>query len=184
MSDTPPHSMLKCISALFTAALLFAPQISLAQSNPIIFERQDMLIMPRAEADTTPEGVPNVDRREPLRFSIEIRPEDAMKLEYIHTLNTLSDNTGVMIAFSLPTMTSLPFMRVYTAVDVLFVDDQGIILQMLPEVVPAEINQDIMARDPVKAFIYLKAGTIKAKGIKPHDCIDNPVFTPPPAIIE
>lgn len=143
-----------------------------------------MLIIPHAEPERTPEGIPNVDQRQPLRFSIEIRPEDAMKLEYIHTLNTLSDDTGVMIAFTMPTMSSLPFMRVYTPVDILFVNDQGIIMQMLPETVLAELYQDVMAKEPVKAFVFLKSGTIKAKHIKPRDRIDNPVFTPPPPIIE
>jgi uncharacterized membrane protein (UPF0127 family) len=164
--------------------VLTTPFAAFSQSNPIIFERQDMVIIPRAEPETTPEGVPNTDRRQPLRFSVEIRPEDAMKLEYIHTLNILTDDTGVMIAFTVPTMVSLPTMQVYTPVDVLFANDQGVIVQMLPDVVPAEIYQDIMAKDPVKAFVYLKAGTIAAKHIKPHDRIENPVFTPPPAIIE
>lgn len=168
---------------MFVSVILLGAT-ALAQSNPIIFERQDMTIIPRAEPPTTPEGIPNIDRRLPLRFSVEIRPEDAMKLEYIHTLNTLSDDSGVMIAFSMPTMSSLPFMRVYTPVDVLFVDNQGFILQMLPEAVLAELYQDVMAKDPVKAFVFLKAGTIKNKNIKPHDRIDNAVFTPPPAIIE
>ncbi|MBN8543073.1 MAG: DUF192 domain-containing protein [Alphaproteobacteria bacterium] len=143
-----------------------------------------MTIIPRAEPETTPEGIPNVDKRAPLTFSVEIRPEDAMKLEYIHTLNTLADDSGIIIAFTLPTMTSLPFMRVYTPVDVLFVNEQGIILQMLPNTILGEIFQDIMAKEPIKAFVFLKAGTIERKSIKPRDRIDNPIFIPPPAIIE
>lgn len=179
MSQSYSRSLLKFVSILLLAALP-----AMAQTNPVIFERQDMTIVPRAEPEFTPEGVPNVDRRTPLRFSIEIRPEDAMKLEYIHTLNSLTDDSGVMIAFTMPTMSSLPFMRVYTPVDVLFVDNQGVILQMLPQVILAELYQDIMAKDPVKAFVFLKAGTIQSRGIKPKDRIDNPIFTPPPAIIE
>lgn len=174
------RNLLRFVSVL----VLLCSLPAVAQQNPIIFERQDMTIIPHAEPEMTPEGVPNVDRREPQRFSIEIRPEDAMKLEYIHTLNTLTDETGVMIAFSLPTMSSLPYMRVYTPVDILFVDNQGIIMQMLPDAVLADLYQDVMAKDPVKAFVFLKAGTIMARHIKPHDRIDNPVFTPPPAIIE
>ena len=168
-------------------ALLGAPLMAAAQTSPVIFERQDIVIYPAVKPaitnDAGEEVAPAPDRS-PLRFSVEIRSEEAMKLEYIHTMNTLTETTGVMIVFTLPTMVSLPNFSVTTPVDVLFVDDQGFILQMLPGVVPANITQDIMAKSPVRAFIYLKAGTIKATKLRPRDRVESPVFTPPPPVIE
>jgi uncharacterized membrane protein (UPF0127 family) len=171
---------------LLILVLIVMPALANAQSSPVIFERQDIVILP-AEVPTRVDGEgrdfqPPADHP-PLRFSVEIRPEDAMKLEYIHTLNTLTDTTGVMIAFTLPTMVSLPTFTVSTPVDVLFVDYQGMILQMLPGVIPAEITQDIMAKEPVRAFIYLQNGVIKAKNIRPGDRVESTVFTPPPPVI-
>jgi uncharacterized membrane protein (UPF0127 family) len=169
------------------AILLFAlPSIASAQASPVIFERQDIVILPAdVSAQTNEQGreIPPPENHPSLRFSVEIRPEDAMKLEYIHTLNTLTDTTGVMIAFTLPTLVSLPTFTVSTPVDVLFVDQQGIILQMLPGVIPANITQDIMAKEPVRAFIYLRNGIIKAKNIRPGDRVESTVFTPPPPVI-
>ena len=172
--------------SLLAFLLLALPSIASAQTSPVIFERQDIVILPAdISVQTIEQGreiAPPKDHS-PLRFSVEIRPEDAMKLEYIHTLNTLTDTTGVMIAFTLPTLVSLPSFTVSTPVDVLFVDQQGIILQMLPGVIPANITQDIMAKEPVRAFIYLKNGIIKAKNIRPGDRVESTVFTPPPPVI-
>ena len=167
--------------------LILVPFLASAQNSPVIFERQDIVIYPAAKPVTTNdagEEITPASDHPPLRFSVEIRSEEAMKLEYIHTMNTLTETTGVMIVFTLPTMVSLPNFSVTTPVDVLFVDDQGFILQMLPGVVPANITQDIMAKSPVRAFIYLKAGTIKATNLRPRDRVESPVFTPPPPVIE
>ena len=175
--------MNKC---LLVFLLFTLPLLASAQTSPVIFERQDIVILPAEKS--TQQNEQNRDSQPPkdhppLKFSVEIRPEDAMKLEYIHTLNTLTETTGVMITFTLPTMVSLPSFSVSTAVDVLFVDHQGIILQMLPGVIPANITQDIMAKEPVRAFIYLQNGIIKAKNIRPGDRVESTVFTPPPPVI-
>ncbi|MFN7612181.1 MAG: hypothetical protein ACK5QI_02225, partial [Alphaproteobacteria bacterium] len=89
------------------ALLLFTlPLLASAQTSPVIFERQDIVILPAEKSTQQNEqdrdSEPPKDHP-PLKFSVEIRPEDAMKLEYIHTLNTLTETTGVMIAFTLPT---------------------------------------------------------------------------------
>lgn len=115
---------------------------------------------------------------------MEVRGEDALNLEYIHTLNDLKNNDGVLIGFNLPSIVSVPQMKVYTPVDILFIDEDGIILQILPKVVPAEINRDISAPQPVSAFLYLKAGEAKARDIRPRDVVSHNLFNAKPVILK
>ncbi len=115
---------------------------------------------------------------------VEIRSEEALNLEYIHTLNDLTDDTGVMIAFNAPSIVSVPTMNVYQAVDILFIDEDGIILQILPNIVPAQINRDITASEPVSAFLYLKAGEVKKRDIRPKDVVTHGLFNAKPVILK
>jgi uncharacterized membrane protein (UPF0127 family) len=156
------------------------------QTNPLIFERQTITLIPQGDTAQPSANSPLSGPPAPrvgAQFNVEVRSEEALKLEYIHSLNTLQDNTGVMIAFSAPTLAPLPFMRVYTALDVLFVADDGTILQIYPGHVPATTTTEVLAEQPIRALIYLKSGRVAALDIKPHDRIQSSLFTPPPPLL-
>ncbi len=166
------------ISALL--ALLLVAGAATAQTS-LIFERAKIRI------DATPsakEIKDNVEPRATLTYSVELRPESALNLENIHTLNILTPTTGVIIAFNAPSIVSLPAMKVYTPVDVLFVAEDGAILQIMPKVVLGEISQTLQAKSPIKALLFLKAGEVEARGIRPHDVIAGHIFTPAPNVQE
>lgn len=155
----------------------------------VIFERTSIRIDPVAvvEAPPTAEGeVPPaaLPARTSLSFDIEMRGEDALQLEYIHTLNTLSERTGVAIIFDPPGVVALPRMQVFTPVDVLFVAENGVILQIYPDATLGTLDQDVYAKDPVRAFIFLKAGSAAKQQILPKDVVAGTMFTPAPPVLE
>ena len=162
-------------------ALALLPAVVFAQVTPVIFERTDIRIDPAPIGGR--EGEATL-MRDPSMYNIELRSEDALKLEYIHTLNTLTDNTGVMILFSAPMVAPLPAMQVFTPVDAVFVGANGTIVQILPNVALGEMTQDIIAREPVQAFLFLKAGQVAARMIQPHDTIRGTMFTPTPPVMQ
>lgn len=164
-------------SSLVVLALL--PMLASAQVTPVIFERTTIRIdSPPSRGNEAAPSHPSYT------YNIEQRPEDAMRLEYIHTLNSLTLGTGVMIVFTAPSMVALPVMNVYTPVDALFITDNGTIEQILPNVVLGELNQAVMAHMPIKAFLFLKAGEVAARGIRPRDMVAGSAFTPAPPMME
>ncbi len=166
--------------SLAVAAWLL-PALAVAQVTPVIFERTEIRIEPAPALAR--EGEATL-LRPTTSYDIELRSEEALRLEYIHTLNELSDMTGVMIMFSAPTIAPLPALQVFTPVDALFVAEDGTILQILPNVALAEMTQDIMAREPVKAFLFLKAGTVAAKMLQPHDTVLGSMFMAAPPVMQ
>lgn len=164
----------------FAALLLLAASPALAQ--PLVFERADIRIDPVAVV-VVKEGETALPRA-PIPYNVEVRAEDAMKLEYIHTLNTLSETTGVVIGFDAPSIAALPRMQVFTPVDALYVAEDGTIMQIYPDVVLAELTQDIYSKEPIKAFVFLKAGEVAARGILPKDIISGPMFYPAPPMMQ
>lgn len=174
-------------SRALIALLLFAGT-AYAQVTPVIFERENiriespiskMMMKEPKEGEAAPLAVTHV----PLVFDVEIRPEDALRLEYIHTLNSLTDSTGVMIAFTAPSVVALPPLQVPTPVDALFVMNDGTIAQILPNVLLADLTQEIVADKPIKAFLFLKAGTVAAKLIQPGDVIYGKRFAAKPQLM-
>ncbi len=172
-------------------------------TNPLIFEREMITLVPHAEpaptqatqpAEPPPGSDPAIIKPPPepasatpraaQQFNVEVRPEDALKLEYIQALTQLNETNGVMIAFGAPTIAPLPYFRVQQATDVLFVDDEGMILQIYPGHVPMDVSRDIYADKPIKALIYLKAGIVKARDIRPKDIVQSRVFNPPPPLLQ
>ena len=164
----------------FIAALLL-PIMALAQVTPLIFERAQIRIdsPPAREKDKAQKPT-----HPSIFYDTEVRPEDAMKLEYIHTLNILTETSGVMIAFGAPSMVPLPTMKVYVPVDALFISDNGTVVQILPTVTLGQMTQDVLAHEPVKAFLFLKAGQVVARGIRPQDVVTGSMFNPAPRVME
>ena len=162
------------------ALLLLAPLPALAQSSALLFNRTDIQIHP-IQAPTREGEVSIV--RPTLTYTIEARSGEAMKLEYIHTLNLLTDSTGVMITLAQHSITALPNMKVFTPVDALFVAADGTVLQISPNVVLGSMPQAIAASEPVKAFLFLKSGQVAARHIKPLDTISGSMFTAAPAVV-
>lgn len=165
-----------CVSA-FACAL---PLLAQAQ---MIFEHKKVTIQPTAteQAQADPKAAP-LPPREPATYDIELRGEDGLKLEYIHALNTLTPTNGVMIALNTPAILPLPAFTDYTPVDVLFIAGDGTILQIMPNLTLAEMTQSVAAKEPVKAFLFLKAGQVAARAIAPRDVAHGSMFNLPPTI--
>lgn len=158
-----------------------SPLTAAAQTGSLIFERATIRITPTLSDKPSAEATAV---RAISSYNIEQRPENALRLEYIHTLNTLTATTGVMIVLEGPSIVSVPVMKVYTPVDVLFVVDDGAIAQIMPSVVLADIQQNLQARVPIKAFLFLKSGEAAARDIRPHDIVAGTMFAAAPNVQE
>lgn len=157
--------------AIFPAAL----------SAQMVFERSKIIIQPApaAPSESDKDNTTPLPPREPVSLDVELRNEEALRLEYIHELNTLSPETGVMIALSVPGVAPLPAMSVFTPVDAVFIDEEGTILQIVPNVILGEMTRSIAARRPIKALLFLKAGQAAARAIRPHDIVAGSSFIAP-----
>jgi len=151
-----------------------------AQSS-LVFERAKIRVDATLSAKDIKE---NGQARPSINYNVELRPESALNLENIHSLNILTPSAGVVIALSAPSIVSLPAMKVYTPVDVLFVSEDGTIMQIMPQVVLGEITQTLQAKFPIKALLFLKSGEALARGIRPRDVVAGSMFTPAPAVQE
>lgn len=185
-----------CVAA-FVVATSFKAPVQVAPVTPLIFEREQVRIEspPEPALQQQKEALASAAEKNPLlgkvmvphppiTYDVEIRPEDALRLDYIHSLNELNDSTGVMIAFTAPSMVPLPVMQTPTPVDALFIAKDGTVLQIYPNVVLSELRQDVMAPSPIKAFLFLRAGSALARGIHPKDVVASKKFLAAPPLLQ
>ena len=163
----------KWFSSGIAVLWLLGTAAAFAQETPVIFERTEIRIDP-AFTERAPDMPAEV--RSASRFSIELRSEDAARLEYIPSLNTLADSEGVMILFRAPILTALPKLNNFIPVDAVMIAEDGTILSISPAVILANLPEQELSADPVKALLFLKAGTLAARDIKVKDMIVAPMF--------
>jgi uncharacterized membrane protein (UPF0127 family) len=175
MNPTP-----RLFRQILSVVLMALAAPALAQ-NPLIFARETIRIEPTTSTEATANNAA-LPPRESIRYDVEIRNADALRLEYIHTLNTLTPATGILIALDAPEMRAMPAYSVMTPVDVLFVAEDGSIVQIYPEAIMADLTQAIEAPSEVKAFIFLKSGQAKVRAIRPRDRVYGSPFNPPPPV--
>ena len=174
------------------SSLLFLCSASAYANAPVVFQRDVITIIPKPaavevfEGDGAPaeaEEAP-LAPREPVDVNVEIRPQDALRLEWIHTLNTLPEDKGVMIVLEEAMPLPLMPLQVFTPVDVIVLDTQGLVSQLIPNVVLAGLSQEIVASRPTKAFLYMKAGTIEVYALEPNDRVEHPYFRPEQTVLQ
>lgn len=98
-------------------------------------------------------------------------------------LSSPSEKNGVMIVFSAPALAPVVRSTQYVPLDVLMIDKQGRILQILPEVMLNDLEEDIYPPAPVLALLFIKGGLCKSLSINPGDDIEYKLFKKPPAVI-
>lgn len=164
----------------------------MAHANaPVVFQRDVITLVPKPSAvevieETSEEAevMEEIIMRSPIDVEVEIRPQDALRLEWIHTLNTLPADKGVMIVLEEPMPLPLMPLQVFTPIDVIVIDAQGLVSQLIPNVALANLTQEIMANRPTKAFLYMKAGTISDNLLEPGDRIEHPHFRPEQTVLQ
>lgn len=119
-----------------------------------------------------------------IRFDVEIR--DGMAL-YNQSgwfdMTSHSDNTGLMLVF--PEPTTMPIVRSsqYSPVDILSVDKQGKIIQIVPNILLSELEDNIIPQSPILAYIFLRGNLCQETFINVGDEVEYSIFKKPPVIL-
>jgi uncharacterized membrane protein (UPF0127 family) len=187
--------------ALMAAAL--PAQTAAFTGSAIVFQKDTLSIHPRlspeeqmtqeepraTDGDETSEAPEKTEAappatRQPVELKVEIRGEQALESEWLWLGNLFRQEQGMLIFFDEAMMMPVQQRNVLTPVDILFIDQQGIITRILPDITLSELMQDIYPDTAVKAWLYLKGGSVKELGIRPGDTVDHRLFSPDPLILQ
>lgn len=197
---------------LLFALLLFISSAALAQSpqiNPVVFTRSTVTIISDAiplkkeeenkdskedekkdskkkeDADNKKENEKTEAPAEKIKhyFKVEVRGPSALKMEWFFSLDSLKDTEGMMIMYDYPQQFLLEPNKIYKPVDILFIDEEGAIKAIAPNIILSNITKAMQPDSPMKAMLFLKGGTTGERGIMPGDKVIHAAFIASPVIL-
>jgi uncharacterized membrane protein (UPF0127 family) len=117
-------------------------------------------------------------------FDIEIRDGQSLYSQKgWYNLSGPSEKSGVMLMFDHPGIVPIINSAQYAPLDILMVDSQGIIAQIVPNLMMAALEQEILPSSPIKAFLFLKGGACELMNIQPGDRVLYKGFKQPPTVL-
>lgn len=116
-------------------------------------------------------------------FKVEVRSPSALKMEWFFSLDTLNEKDGMMITYDYPQQFLLEPNKIYKPLDVLFIDDEGTIKAIAPNIILSNITKPLQPDSPMKAMLFLKGGVTEEQGIAPGDKVIHGAFIASPVIL-
>ncbi|MEZ5690922.1 MAG: hypothetical protein R3D71_04565 [Rickettsiales bacterium] len=121
---------------------------------------------------------------EPLVFDVEMRNAyDFYKNSGWFNLSNFSEESGIMLVFNEPSIEPVVNTGRYSPVDILFIDQTGIIRQIVPNIVLANLEENIYPKDKTLAFLFLNGGIYSKFSVNVGDVVVHPIFKKKPVIL-
>jgi uncharacterized protein len=111
----------------------------------------------------------------PHRFKIELAETPAQMTQGLMFRTSLAPDAGMLFDYRRPTPATMWMRNTFIPLDMLFVDEQGRIVNIHERAVP-QSDDVIAAAEPVRAVIELNGGTAARLGIEPGDRVVHPIF--------
>ena len=123
---------------------------------------------PKAELTIVSAGGPH-------KFTVELATTPGQMEQGLMFRKSLPPDAGMLFDYRAPSMASMWMKNTLIPLDMLFVDQQGRIINIHERAVPGSLDP-IAAMAPARAVIELNGGTAAHLGIKPGDRVIYPIF--------
>ncbi len=175
-------------SITFFLLLLFSFSFAKAD-EPVIYSRDTIVIAPKKivqlqkadeeKKEKPPEAAPRPEHN----FNVEIRSGATRQSDGLFLTHPFTDSDGMLMIYSPPKLVVVSQATIYTPMDILFLREDGTIMQIAPDTDLSSLAEDIIYGEPIKGLLYLKAGICKKLDIQPGDWVKHGLFKRTPDIM-
>jgi uncharacterized membrane protein (UPF0127 family) len=132
-----------------------------------------------------PENTPTLPDTSLVSVSVDIRPVASLyRQEGWINMEGLSGLSGMMFISEKPEQTHIGPMEYYQPLDVIWLDNNGVITSIAPNLVLASNKDGLSDSRPSKALLMLAGGSAQLYGIAPGDkIVGSEFFDTPPNVI-
>lgn len=124
-----------------------------------------------------PKDVPATTVTAARDFAVDIRESNVLyQQEGWIDLSGLSPNQGALFIFAKSQKASIKRMTIYPPVDVLWINPEGKITSIAPNIVLANLDKPIAGTEKSKAILLLSGGLCAQERIMPGDMVINSEF--------
>lgn len=138
----------------------------------------------KAEQQETPPAPPAPPPRVPIDFTVEIKSPDYLQQTDFITHGDMPPHEGIFIQMDPVAIATITATHMVGKSDVIFVNEDGFITKIAPNLDLEELVEPISSGQPVLGVLYVKAGTVEEDRIVPGDHFENPMFKTHPVTIQ
>jgi uncharacterized membrane protein (UPF0127 family) len=165
--------------------LKIIPRVEIVATEPVVPDDSKKSAKTDDDASTkTPDNLMPKLKRTPKEFTVELREPSFLDQKDFIAHQPFDDKEGLMILITPPRQAQLSSTHMIASADVLFVDADGIIVKIAPQVDLFKLAERIDSDKPIRAFVYLKAGAVADNDIRIGDRLENTYFKTHPVVIE
>jgi uncharacterized membrane protein (UPF0127 family) len=177
---SPLRALLRTIGMTLVLMAVFLP------AEAIVFRRDILTIIPKPEIRLNEQGQPLPEQpapRAPIRFYTELRDEQALKLDWVHSLNRINAERTMTILFDPPRYDLIIAQNTYQPIDIISISPEGIITQIVPNLVLAALSSPIESSTPTRARLIVAGGAAEILGLQIGDRVEHPAFKAAPKVM-
>jgi len=108
-------------------------------------------------------------------FTVEVADTGARRVQGLQGRRTLEPNAGMLFDFQTPQMVSMWMKDTYLPLDMIFVGEDGVVLNIAEKTVPHSLIL-IASAGKALAVLEVNAGTARRLGIRPGDRVFHSIF--------
>ncbi|MGF1639736.1 MAG: DUF192 domain-containing protein [Rhodospirillales bacterium] len=108
-------------------------------------------------------------------FDVEVADTAARRTQGLQGRRALAPNAGMLFDFGTPQPVSMWMKNTPLPLDMLFVGEDGVILNIAADTVPFSLVP-IVSAGPALAVLEVAAGTAARLGVRPGDRVRHPIF--------
>jgi Uncharacterized ACR, COG1430 len=117
-------------------------------------------------------------------FTVEIKTPDFLIQDDFITHSMFGKHEGLLILIDPVAEASLTASRMVGTSDVIFINEDGIITKIAPNLNLADLAEPIASGKPIRAFLFIKAKSAEQDRIIPGDRFENGIFKTHPVILQ
>ncbi len=167
-------------------ALAAAIFLAFTSAHAVVFRRDILTIIPKNEILLNEQGQPLPEQpapRAPVRFYTELRDEQALNLDWVYNLNRINAEHTMTILFNPPRYDMITAQHTQQPIDIISISPEGIITQIVPNLVLAELASPIESQHPTRARLIVAGGAAEILGLKIGDRVEHPAFKAAPTVV-
>ncbi|MCH2546040.1 MAG: DUF192 domain-containing protein [Alphaproteobacteria bacterium] len=117
-----------------------------------------------------------------IKLQVQVRGEQIPVSRGLFHTYLLDNKHGLLTYFSDAYKRPVIAENISKPLDILFIREDGVVAQIVPEVVLAYLAEDIKVEFPLKALLYIQGGLAQQWGVQPGFRIEHGMFKPKPMV--
>lgn len=117
-------------------------------------------------------------------FDVEMRPMADTRLDWLQQMSAIPEGRGILLTMDPTLDPPIEWEKIIKKIDIIYIRPTGKIDTILPSINGETMTELPDLQNPIRAVLYLKAGTVDELNIRPGDRVIHGLFSPSPRVLQ